>query len=271
MELSSSSTNNAVESQNLQKDMKVTLITVAYNSAKTIRKTLESIASQDYPDIEHIVIDGASKDNTVDIVKEFEHVHRLVSEPDKGMWDGLNKGLAIAEGDIIGMLNSDDVYAENTIISQVVAAFDKHKVETIYGDIQFVSNKEPGKVVRYYSSKKFHPGRFRYGYMPAHPSFFVKRAVYEKYGHFKPDYKIAADYDLMIRFLKVHQVSYQYLDLMMVNMLIGGMSNDSLKSVYILNKEIVRTCRENGIYTNLFIVSLKYFRKVFELINPARQ
>lgn len=251
--------------------MKVTLITVAYNSAKTIRKTLESIASQDYPDIEHIVIDGASKDNTVEIVKEFKNVHRLISEPDKGMWDGLNKGLAIAEGEIIGMLNSDDVYADDTIISQVVAAFKKYQVDTVYGDIQFVSNKEPDKVVRYYSSKKFHPGRFRYGYMPAHPSFFVKRGVYEKYGHFKPDYKIAADYDLMIRFLKVHQVSYKYLDLMMVNMLIGGMSNDSLKSIYILNKEIVRTCRENGIYTNLFIVSLKYFRKVFELINPAKQ
>ncbi|MEZ5039054.1 MAG: glycosyltransferase family 2 protein [Saprospiraceae bacterium] len=251
--------------------MKVTLITVAYNSAKTIRKTLESIASQDYPHIEHIVIDGASKDNTVDIVKEFQHVHRLISEPDKGMWDGLNKGLAIAEGDIIGMLNSDDVYADHTIISQVVAAFKKYQVDTVYGDIQFVSTKDPEKVVRYYSSKKFHPGKFRYGYMPAHPSFFVKRTVYEKYGYFKPDYKIAADYDLMIRFLKIHQVSYKYLDLMMVNMLIGGMSNDSLKSIYILNKEIVRTCRENGIYTNLFILSLKYFRKVFELINPAKR
>ncbi|NET34796.1 MAG: glycosyltransferase [Cyanothece sp. SIO1E1] len=251
--------------------MKVTLITVAYNSAKTIRKTLESIAAQDYPDIEHIVVDGASKDNTVEIVKEFQHVKKLISEPDKGMWDGLNKGLALAEGGIIGMLNSDDVYADNTIVSKVVAAFKAHQVDTIFGDIQFVSTKDPSKVVRYYSSKHFHPSKFRYGYMPAHPSFFVKREVYEKYGHFKADYKIAADYDLMIRFLKVHQVSYKYLDLMMVNMLIGGMSNDSLKSIYILNKEIVRTCRENGIYTNLLIVSLKYFRKVFELIQPGKK
>ena len=251
--------------------MKVTLITVAYNSAKTIRKTLESIAAQDYPNIEHIVVDGASKDNTVEIVKEFAHVQKLISEPDKGMWDGLNKGLALAEGDIVGMLNSDDVYADNTIISQVVAAFKQYQVDTIYGDIQFVSAKDPSKVVRYYSSKHFHPRKFRYGYMPAHPSFFVKREIYEKYGHFKADYKIAADYDLMIRFLKVHQVSYKYLDLMMVNMLIGGLSNDSLKSIYILNKEIVRTCRENGIYTNLFIISLKYFRKVFELIQPGKK
>lgn len=251
--------------------MKVTLITVAYNSGGTIRKTLESIQSQDYPDIDHIVIDGASKDNTVEIVEDFQHVQKLISEPDKGMWDALNKGLAIAEGDIIGMLNSDDVYANNTIISQIVEAFKTYPVDTIYGDIQFISRTDPEKVVRYYSSKHFHPGKFRYGYMPAHPSFFVKRTVYEQYGYFKPDYRIASDYDLMIRFLKVYRVSYKYLDLMMVNMLIGGKSTRGLKSTYVLNKEIVRACRENGIYTNLFIVSLKYFRKVFEVIHPNRR
>lgn len=243
----------------------LSIITVCYNSAATIAKTLESVAGQDYGAVEHIIVDGASRDNTLEVVRRFPHVSRVVSEPDEGIYDAINKGIKLATGEVVGILNSDDAYAAPDILSRVMAAFEEHRVDSVYGDIRFVSPRT-GKVVRYYSSRKFHPRQFRYGYMPAHPSFFVKREVYEKYGLFKTGYKIGADYELLIRFLRVHQISYRYLDLMMVNMLTGGVSNQSLKSFYVLNKEIVRACRENGIRTNLLLVSLKYFRKVFELV-----
>lgn len=247
--------------------MKVSIITVTYNSASTVSETLRSVAGQDYSALEHIIIDGASKDNTLEVVQQYPHVAQLISEPDKGMYDGLNKGIAVASGEIIGILNSDDVLHDSTIISQIVQAFEQNiTLESIFADIRFVSPKDRSKTTRYYSSARFHPGQFEWGYMPAHPSFYCKRSVYEQYGNFQIDYTIAADYEWLTRVLFKHRISYQYLPLIAVDMLPGGLSNGTLERRWRLNKEIIRACAENGIKTNMFKLGLKYFRKIFEYL-----
>jgi len=255
--------------------LKISVITVTYNSAATLRRTLESVKAQDHPDIEHIIVDGASTDGTVELLKkscalarsdDSQTGYKWISEPDKGMYDAINKGIKMATGEVIGILNSDDCYSEETILSKVADAFNDDELEAIYGDIRFVQ-KHKGKTQRYYSAKHFHPGKFAWGYMPPHPSFYARKATYEKLGGYQTDYIIAADYELLIRFLCTNRIKARYLPLLMVDMLPGGLSNQSWKSRWLLNKEIVRACHENGIQTNMLKLSLKYFRKIFEYVN----
>lgn len=246
--------------------MKISLITVSYNSAATIKDTIESILSQDHNNIEYIIIDGKSKDNTVQIIQSFgSKITRWISEPDKGIYDAMNKGIKMATGEVVGMLNSDDFYSNTNIISQVVKAFEDINVDAVFGDLVFVDPKNLNKVVRTYSSKGWHPKKFARGFMPAHPTFFVRRKYYDQLGFFKTDYKIAADYELLIRFLYVHKLRYKYLSLNMVTMRKGGVSSNGIKSNIILNQEIIRGCRENGIRTHEVLVYSKYFIKLFEL------
>lgn len=248
--------------------MKISLITVSYNSAATIKDTIDSIRSQDYPDIEYIVVDGNSKDNTVEILKENTSlIDRWISEPDKGIYDAMNKALKLATGEVVGILNSDDFYSSNQIISQVAAAFQDPTTDAVFGDLVFVDPRNLKKVVRKYSSANWNPKKFARGFMPAHPTFFVRRKFYEQFGLFKTDYRIAADYELLIRFLYVHKLRYKYLPITMVNMRKGGVSSNGIKSNIILNNEIIRGCRENGISTNVFKVYPKYFIKLFELFH----
>lgn len=251
--------------------MKVSIITVTYNAAATIRDTIESVLAQDYPNIEHIIIDGASKDNTVEIVQSYgDRIARFVSEPDRGMYDGMNKGIKLATGDAIAILNADDVYLNSHVISTIVEHFQQQQVDSVFADLVYVKHDEPDKIVRYYSSAHFHPEKFAYGWMPAHPTFVVKRWAFDRYGFFKTDYKIAADYELLIRFLAIHQMSYHYIPQVLVKMRTGGASTANLSSNWILNREIVRGCLENGIQTNMTKVLSKYFVKVFQLVaRPA--
>ena len=177
--------------------MKISLITITYNSTSTFRDTIESVLLQTYPDIEYIVVDGASKDNTVDIIKEYEprfegRMH-WISEKDKGIYDAMNKGIRMATGDIVGIINSDDFYHRTDVIEQVAKAFQDKAVQAVYGDVRFVNPDNLDKTVRYYSSKNFSPRRFRYGFMPAHPTFFTYRNYFEEWGYYKTDYKIAAE------------------------------------------------------------------------------
>lgn len=250
--------------------MKISIITVTYNDALTIRDTFESILVQTYYDIEYIVLDGCSKDITVDILKEYEPKFngrmRWVSEKDNGMYDAMNKGIQMATGEVIGIINSDDFYHRKNVIAEIAKGFNDQDVQAIFADVRFVHPANLDKTVRYYSSKNFSPNCFRFGFMPAHPSFFTYKKNFETYGYYQTDYKIAADYELLIRFLYTYQLKYKYLPLDVMKMRTGGMSTASWKSNVILNKEIVRACKENGIYTNMFILSLKYFVKVFELI-----
>lgn len=251
--------------------MKISLITVTFNSSKTLRDTIQSVLSQSYKEIEYIIVDGRSIDHTVEILKEYEPLFngrmRWVSEKDSGLYDAMNKGIRMATGDIVGIINSDDFYHRNDIIEQIVGCFEKNKeLEAIYGDVRFVNGDDLDKTVRYYSSKIFSPSLFRFGFMPAHPTFFTYRKYFQEYGYYKTDYKIAADYELLIRFLYIHRLKSKYLPLDFMKMRTGGASTASVKSNLLLNKEIVRACKENGIWTCMPLLVLKYAIKVFEFI-----
>lgn len=250
--------------------MKVSLVTVTYNSAKTLRDTIESVLSQTYENIEYIVVDGLSDDNTMDIVREYEPRFqgrmRYISEKDKGLYDAMNKGIRMASGDIVGIINSDDFYHRNDIIQLIVDAFNAYDIQAVYGDVRFVNPDNLNKTIRYYSSKIFRPFLFRFGFMPAHPSFFTYRCNFEKFGFYKTDYKISSDFELLLRFIYIHHLKTKYLALDFMKMRIGGVSTANFKSRIILNKEIVRACKDNGIWTCMPLLFLKYFIKVFELV-----
>lgn len=248
--------------------MKVSIITVSYNSASTIKDTIESVASQTYDNIEYIVVDGNSKDKTVDIVTSYSKViDKVVSEPDKGIYDAMNKGVQLASGDIVGILNSDDFYETTTVIEDIVKHFKNNKSsDIVFGDVVFVEPNNLKKVVRYYSSEKFKSSKLRFGWMPPHPATFIRKSVYDKYGLYKLGYKISADYEMFVRLLMVAKLSFSRIDKIIVRMRSGGASTDGIQSSITLNKEIVKACRENGVYTNLFIVLLKMPFKLLELI-----
>ena len=249
--------------------MRISVITVTYNSASTLKTTLETVRDQDYSDREHILVDGGSTDNTVDIIKQYPHVTNWITGKDKGLYDAINKGIKMATGDVIGILNSDDFFPDKQVLSDIAKAFSATNADAVFGDIAFVRPGKLDKIIRLYSSGKFSPSKFAYGYMPAHPSFYVRKSCYERYGLYKLDYKIAADYELLMRFLYTHKISYTYLKRILVYMRTGGVSNQSAMSRYTLNKEIIKACSENGVRTNMGILSLKYFTKVFEYIKPA--
>lgn len=250
--------------------MKVSIITVSWNSQKTIHDTIESVLNQTYSNIEYIIVDGLSKDSTIDIIKEYEpkfngRLH-WISERDKGMYDAMNKGITMASGDLVGIINADDFYHRNDAISEIIKVFNNSNVQAAFADVRFVRPTDLNKTVRYYSSKNFSPSRFRFGFMPAHPTFFTYKNNFEKFGYYKTDYKIAADYELLIRFLYTHKLQYKYIPIDVMKMRTGGVSTASWRSNILLNKEIVRGCKENGIYTNLPLLLLKYFIKIWELI-----
>ena len=246
--------------------MKITIITVVFNGAKYIRSAIQSVLSQDYDNIEYIVIDGGSTDGTVNIVKEYQDkISVFISEPDEGIYDAMNKGIALATGNVIGILNSDDFYIDEFVIEKVVKEFEEKNVDSVYADLVYVEPKNLNKTVRYYDSSKFNPSKFSYGWMPAHPTFFVKKDTYEKHGVFRTDLKIAADFDILIRFLLTHKISYSYMQEVLVKMRVGGVST-SFNSIWINNIETLRVCRDNGIKTNIFKILSKYPAKISGLL-----
>lgn len=214
--------------------MKVSIITATYNSAETVRNTFDSVLNQTYKDIEYIVVDGLSKDNTVEIVKEYVEKFggkmRYISEKDRGLYDAMNKGLAMATGDVVGILNSDDFYTSNDILEVVANNFRENEIDAVYGDIHFVNSDDLTKCVRYYSSAIFSRRLMRFGFMPAHPSFYCKREVYEKYGDFNTKYKIAADFDSLFRFIYIKRIRTRYIKRDFVTMRTGGVSTDGFRS-----------------------------------------
>lgn len=245
---------------------KVSVITVCFNNISTIKDTIDSVLGQTYKNIEYIIIDGGSTDGTVELVKSYgNRISKFISEPDKGIYDAINKGIKLASDDVIGVLNSDDFFYNNNVIERVAQTFNGNEINAVYGDIQFVDPIKISRIVRYYSSKHFNIGKFKFGFMPAHPSFYAKKELFEKLGYYKTDYKIAADYELLIRFLYVNKIKYEYLEMPFVSMRTGGVSNKSICSNLILNKEILRACKENGIRTNYLNIYSKYFLKLFEL------
>ncbi|RIW14373.1 glycosyltransferase [Algoriphagus lacus] len=247
--------------------MKVSIITVTFNSSETLQDTINSISFQDYPDLEYIIVDGKSKDGTVDIIKNnLDVVSKWISEPDKGLYDAMNKGIRMATGDIVGIINSDDFYHRPDAISQLVNTFQEFGAQCVYADVRFVKPENLEKTVRYYHSSRFAPHKFKRGLMPAHPTFFTYRKNFEKFGYYKTDYKIAADFELLVRFLHKHKLSYQYLPLDLMKMRTGGLSTKSWKSNIIINQEDLRACRENGLETNYFWLYSRYFKKALEVL-----
>lgn len=233
--------------------MKISIITVTFNSAATIAACIASVNRQSYANIEHIIIDGASKDGTVEIIRSLPNrVTTIISEPDNGIYDAMNKGIRIATGEVIGMLNSDDQLFSTSSIATIAAGFVEKQVDCIFGNLIFTDNS--GKITRIWRSKPFSSGLFTKSWTPAHPTFYCKRNLYERHGYYKTDYRIAADVELMLRFLEVHKISSGFLDELLVNMQAGGVSNQGIKSTITITKELRRAFKENGLPFNL----LKY-------------
>ena len=230
--------------------MKVSIITATYNSDHGIEACLDSILSQDYKNIECLVIDGKSIDQTIEIVLEKQKKHssiNMVSEPDKGIYDALNKGVNLASGDIIGFVHSDDLLASKTVISKLVSKFLNEKLDGVYGDLQYVNKDDTTRVVRLWKSREYTTDLLRNGWMPAHPTFFLKKEVYKIHGKFNLKYKIAADYDFMVRVLKDPSLTYGYMPCVITKMRVGGISNRGLKNIILKSKEDYEVLLSNKI------------------------
>ncbi|PIS12099.1 MAG: glycosyl transferase [Bdellovibrio sp. CG10_big_fil_rev_8_21_14_0_10_47_8] len=248
---------------------KVSIITVCYNSASTIADTIESVLSQDYPNIEYIVIDGKSKDNTVEIIRRYEdRIAHFISEKDGGIYDAMNKGLKLATGDIVGLLNSDDFYIDSKAVSDLVNAMTQAGTDSVFADLIIVDPVDPQKIRRYYDSSRWTPGSFRFGWMPAHTTFFIKREWYEKLGLFSLKYKIASDFEMLVRLLYTGKATYVYLQRPVIRMRAGGLSTRGLSSTWTLNREIVQACRSHQMWTSLPLLFLKIPAKLLETWRP---
>lgn len=227
--------------------MKISIITICYNSVTTLGDTLASVAAQDYPDVEHIVIDGGSTDGTQALVeREGGHVKVFVSEPDKGIYDAMNKGLGLASGEVIGFLNSDDTFADGQVLLRVAAAFADRMIEACFGDLLYVT-EDNQSVVRYWKSRPFVPGSFARGWAPAHPTFYIRRSALERLGGFDFSYRLAADTELMMRYLEKGGVRTAYIPQVQVRMRVGGATNRSLRNIFRQNQEIFLALKENGV------------------------
>lgn len=250
--------------------MIISIITASYNSSATIRDTIESVLRQSYTDFEYIIKDGGSKDDTLEIVQEYAPLFgdrlKVMSEPDGGIYDAMNKGLEATTGDVVGILNSDDFYTSDDVLEKIAEAFEANSIEAVYGDVHYVNDDDLKKQVRYYSSARFKRWQMRFGMMPAHPSFYCKRSVYEKYGVFDTSYKIAADFENLLRLIFLGKIKTYYINKDFVTMRTGGASTAGLKSRMVIMKEHLRALKAHGIYSNFLMLSLRYIYKVYELI-----
>lgn len=247
--------------------MKVSIITVTYNSASTVRDTIESVLAQTYSDIEYIIVDGASKDNTLDIVNEYKgRIATIISEPDKGIYDAMNKGIQAATGDVIGILNSDDFFTSDDVIDLMVLHFKNDAVDAVYGDVHFVNSENLDKCIRYYSSAVFRPRLMRLGFMPAHPSCYIRKKHYQRFGLYDTSYKIGADFDLLLRYIYLNKLNFKYLQKDFVTMRTGGASTNGIKSHIQITKDHLLAFKKNNVRSNLFYLSLRYLYKLKELI-----
>ena len=252
--------------------MKISIITATYNSAATVQDTLESVLRQTNKDYEYLIIDWASKDGTMNVVKQYEPQFegrlRYISEPDKGLYDAMNKGLRMATGDVVGILNSDDFYTADDALQVIADAFANNDIDATYGDIHFVNDDNLQKCVRYYSSSVFRRPLMRFGLMPAHPSFYCRKSVYDRYGYFDTSYRIAADFENLLRLIFINRIKTKYIQKDFVTMRTGGASTAGIGSRTKIMHDHLRAMRQNGVYSNAFLLSLRYIYKVWELIRP---
>ncbi len=228
--------------------MKISVITAVYNNRDTIAEALDSALTQTHPDVELVVIDGGSTDGTREVLQGYaDRLAVLVSEPDHGIYDALNKGIARAGGEVAGFLHSDDLFADVAVLSRIAAAFADPAVDAVYGDLLYVRKDDPSRVVRTWRADAFSPARMAHGWMPPHPTFYVRRAVYERLGGYDTSYRIAADYDCVLRLLGKGGVRAAYIPEVLVKMRVGGASNRSLKNILQKSREDYRALRVNGV------------------------
>ncbi len=248
--------------------MKITIITVARNSVKTIKHTIESVLSQTYKAIEYIIIDGYSTDGTLEIINKYKkRISKIISEKDKGIYDAINKGIKKAKGEIIGILNSDDVYENKNIIKEVAEIFKKKKTDSLYADLVYVDHDNINKTTRLWKSFNFTGGSFKKGFHPPHPTFFVKRKLFEKYGYYDINFKISADFELMLRFLEKYKISTYYLPKTIIRMRTGGTSNKNIINHLIGNINCYRAFKKNKIKVPVFYLFFRIIPKLFQFIN----
>lgn len=246
--------------------MKVSIITITYNSGATLRDTIESVVNQTYSDIEYIIVDGLSKDNTLAIVDEYKNkIAKVVSEKDHGLYDALNKGIDLATGDIIGLIHSDDFYTSPHVIEQVVKKISEQKADALYADLYYVDKDDTSRIFRKWKSGNYKHGMFLNGWMPPHPTFFVKRESYEEFGKFNLLFKSAADYELMLRFIHKHQIKLAYLPEFIIKMRVGGKSNVTLKNRIRANQEDRKAWMINGLKPRFYTLYAKPLRKIIQL------
>ena len=244
--------------------MKISVITISYNAEDTIEKTLKSIENQSYNNIEHIIIDGGSKDSTLEICNSFSHEAKIISELDNGVYDAFNKGLKLATGDVVGFLNADDTFYNENSIQDIVDAFSNNETDIVYGNLDYVN--EESKVIRNWISRPYEKGLLKKAWKIAHPSFYCKKEVYDRLGGYNDSFKIAGDFELCLRFLEINQVPSFYLNKKLVKMLVGGISNSGLKSKWIIFKEDLRAFKINNISVNpvlFFLYKLKKLKQFF--------
>jgi glycosyltransferase involved in cell wall biosynthesis len=246
--------------------MLVSIITVTYNSAETVAETMQSVESQDYPHIEHIVVDGHSSDETLEIIARYPHTATLISEKDDGIYDAMNKGIRAAKGDIIGILNSDDMYENEHVITKVTKIFEDPEIQACYADLEYVDSQNTSRVTRKWKAGKYNENSFRWGWMPPHPTFFVRSSVYDRVGLFNTQLCSAADYELMLRILVKHHLRTAYIPEVIVKMRAGGISNASVKNRIRANREDRQAWRINGLRPYFFTLYLKPLRKITQFI-----
>jgi len=243
--------------------MKVSIVTVTYNSEATVEDTIKSVVNQDYDSIEYIIIDGLSTDSTLAIVNRYkDKIAKIISEKDNGIYDAISKGISMASGDIVVALNSDDMYASNSIISSVVSLFQQTHADVVYGDLNYVDRFDTSKILRKWRSGEYKKGLFLKGWMPPHPTFFARKTCYEKYGSFNLSLRSSADYELMLRFIHKHEVKVAYLPMLIVNMRAGGQSNVSFKNRYKANQEDKKAWEMNGLKPGLLTLIRKPLSKI---------
>jgi glycosyltransferase involved in cell wall biosynthesis len=245
--------------------MKISIITVCYNSAKTLEKTIQSVLAQSDTNIEYIIIDGKSKDGTLDIIRKYEsNISKWISEPDNGLYDAMNKGISLATGDLIGILNSDDVFYDKNVLKKVADFHLEHKIDASVGNI--IQCNDTGKTVRKYSAKNWNPEKLKIGFMPAHPAIFFKRELFEKFGKYQLDFTIGADYELITRFFLKHNITWKYAEITTTSMLIGGLSSSGLSSYQLISKEIKKALTRNNIKFSYLKVQLRGVWKLIGLL-----
>lgn len=245
--------------------MKISIITPSFNSEKTIEETIKSVLMQTYKDIEYIIIDGGSKDRTLEIVNKYkDKIAKVISEPDRGIYDGMNKGITLATGEVIGILNSDDLYFDEYVIERVAKAFEENKIDCLWGDLVYFKD-DSNKFIRIWKAGEYKPGIFKTGWVPPHPTFFVKREIYEKYGYFRLDFPVAADYELMFRFLEKYKIKGYYLPKFLVKMRAGGNAN-KFRNIIRGNLECIRAWKVNGIKMPFYTPFLRIIRRVPQIL-----